>query len=38
MASTGFSQIRLYQNTTSSIPVGVYTDVTADFISTADSI
>ena len=37
MASSGFSQIRLYQNTTSSIPVGVYTDVTNDFISTADS-
>lgn len=37
MASSGFSQIRLYQNTTSSIPVGVYTDVTNDFLSTADS-
>ena len=36
MASSGFSQIRLYQNTNSSIPVGVYTDVTNDFISTAD--
>lgn len=32
---SGFSEIRLYQNTTSSIPVGVYTDVTADVIGSA---
>jgi len=34
--SSGFSQIRLYQNTSSTIPVGVYTDVTNDFILSAD--
>ena len=32
---TGFSQIRLYQNTTSSIPVGVYTDITSEIIANA---
>lgn len=37
MASSGFSQIRLYQNTSSTIPIGVYTDVTNDFLSSADA-
>ena len=34
---SGFQQIRLYQNTSATIPVGVYTDVTSQFISTADA-
>ena len=34
---TGFSEIRLYQNTASTIPIGVYTDVTAELLSSAVS-
>ena len=32
---SGFSQIRLYQSTVATVPIGVYTDVTADFIGSA---
>lgn len=35
--SDGFAAVRIYQNTTNSIPVGVFTDFQADFIGTATS-
>ena len=34
---SGFQQIRLYQSITSSIPVGVFTDITNQIISSANS-